>query len=181
MNKLEKVLYTTHYEAARRQNASTQVLIAAYQSNGGNLLKSISAAMQCFGGKHAPIKECYSLIERMQSGESKSILSSYELIPGFGSSFAKNRKDDLLNMINGELKKHSSVYGRIAHACQDYLIRYKGVQLFPNLGFYTAAICHYEQININFCEAIMIQARIECWINLLNRKEELYEMPKMQQ
>jgi citrate synthase len=174
MNNLEKALYATHYEAARRQNASTQVLIAAFQSNGNDVIKSITAALQCFGGKHAPVKEIYKMITSLQSDETRTVLSKYKSIPGFGSSFTKER-DTLLDLVDAELIKQTKIYERIAIACKDYLIRYKGIILHPNLGFYTAAVMHYEQVPIDFCECIMIRARIECWTQILEGKEMIHE------
>lgn len=174
MSEILDFLYKTHRLAARRENASTQVLIATWESNGHDLIGAITAAMQTFGGRHAPIKKTYNFLESVKDLKDDfypvvSCCIQAGRIPGFGSSFAKNKFDDLLSIIESKLYlkniKWKDLWVKIRN---ELLLRNKN--LYPNLAFYTAAACIEEGININFCEAEMLKARIEEWIKILKER-----------
>jgi citrate synthase len=176
-----ELLKKAHKEAARRNNASTQVVLGSFQTNGNDLVKSIVAGLMTFGGTHAPIKDCYNWIARvveydvetkegarMFSIMMNDILEYHEMnewkLPGFGSAFVKGQPDPLLS----DLCDATGPYYHIWSYVHDYFA-IKGKDLWPNLAFYTALIAVDQKININFCEAEMIKARIEAWIELLQK------------
>ena len=84
--------------------------------------------------------------------------------PGFGSSFVKDSPDPILLDLCYRTVKYQHIWSYV----RDYYI-IKGRDLWPNLAFYTALVALDQGININFCEAEMIQARIEAWIELLKQ------------
>src|SRR5690349_20648965 len=117
---LVKVLKETHIAAAMRPNASTQILQGSWQMNGNDLIKSITAAMMSFGGRHAPIKDAYNIIDGNMHGTKAHVLWSGK-IPGFGSAFVKGEFDPLLRPIQKELANTNTDYNIIAQVIHDYL------------------------------------------------------------
>lgn len=177
--KLEFCLMQTHRKAARRDNASTQVLIGTWQSNGNNLIGAITAALQTFGGRHAPIKNTMKMLEWIYDlppdGISKEVgfwildmnnICPNGKLPGFGSSFAKGVRDDMLyDLWQFFDDRWTVIESRIRQELAS-----AGKNLWPNLAFYTAAAAIELGININFCEHLMIEARIEEWIKILKEQ-----------
>lgn len=176
-----ETLKTAHKKAALRNNASTQVVLGSFQTNGGDLIKSISAGLMTFGGTHAPIKDCYMWLERVidydvQTKEGarmfsimmNDILEYHEQmgmkLPGFGSAFVKDGPDLILSELCEATGPSSYIWSYVHN-----YFNIKEKDLWPNLAFYTALIAVICKININFCEAEMIKARIEAWIELLQK------------
>lgn len=181
MSFLKIILREAHKKAARRNNASTQVALGSFQTNGGDLSKSITAGLMTFGGTHAPIKECYKWIEQVytfdvltKKGASdfstvmNHILNCYEgsKFPGLGSAFVKDGPDPILDDLCDALKQYHHIWS----FARNYFV-IKGKDLWPNLAFYTALVAVVQGININFCESEMIQARIEAWIEMLKEQQ----------
>lgn len=176
MSALLEVLRDTHKKAARRENASTQVLVATWESNGHDLIGAITAAMQTFGGRHAPIKKTYNFLESLLkiperdiSPVISQIISNKLIVWGFGSSFVKGGFDPMLKNIHDELYAHNQKWMIMWDRIRDEILFHKK-NLFPNLAFFTAAVCIEEKIDINFCEAEMLKARIEEWIQILKER-----------
>lgn len=174
---LKYALIKAHYNASFRDNASTQVLKAAYISNGGLYIPAVTAAMQTFGGLHAPIKATYNLLEyllmesREKSIESVTESLSAQLdeepnykVPGFGSSFYKGgQKDPILWELESLISDQwTLIAGRIRG-----VLLHEGKSLSPNLAFYTAVTMIELGININLCETIMLEARLKAWNEIL--------------
>lgn len=158
-------LYITHEHAARRNNTSTQVVVAAFESNGGDLLKSISAGLMCLGGAHAPIKQVYQLFDQL-SLNGNIILGGK--IPGFGSSFVKNNHDPMLEnlrMVISDLLPQYIEWGKEIRS----VLRKEGKNLYPNLAFYTAAVSHGLGETVEFCQQHLVRARVNAWIQILEQ------------
>jgi hypothetical protein len=171
---LEDCLYETHRQAAMRENASTQILKATYEVTKGNYKQAIVAAMMTFSddGKHAPIRITRCMIEQCLNGM-QAYAFVYDIrkpIPGFGSSFVKGMEDPLLLDLSQKLACYNLRYAEISRDIQSFLKK-RGKDLYPNLAFYTAAATIELGININLCEAIMIEARLSAWNQILTEIE----------
>jgi citrate synthase len=175
MSKLKNLLIEAHKEASHRENASTQVLKAAFISNGGNLIGSITAAMNMLGGLHAPIKQTVQWIERIPIGglgiavKSSPQRSTQGRVPGWGSGFIKGEFDPMLMKLHDELIKHHEVYAKIEESVTCYFAS-QGKLIFPNLAFYTAVTSIVEKIHIDLCESLILEARIPEWIKILKQQ-----------
>lgn len=181
---LLSTLAVAHTNASERENASTQVLKGSWHTNGNDLIKSITAAVMTFGGRHAPIKEAYYLIDKLFYRNSKDwdrciheLYGNNGIIAGIGSGFIKGSPDPLLLNIELELFANHHRYRLIGKALTDYLAdrdsNIKGIAItnltpkYPNLAFYTAACAHAMEIPIEFCEALMLEFRLHAWIGIL--------------
>lgn len=169
---LNITLWQTHEKATRRNPVSTGVVNVCFFSNGGDLPKALCSGLMAMGGRHAPIKETYELIDsvihnRIDLINILEICENY--VPGFGSSFVKDAPDPMLLKIHRKLQEVAPEYITVAQKIKEVLAD-SGKNLYPNLAFYTAAVAHYNKINIVFCEADMIKARIHSWIEMLREE-----------
>jgi citrate synthase len=142
------------------------VLKAAWESNGGDLIKSITAALMTLGGLHAPVKKVYNLLYKLQHNNFDVVLCQYNVVPGFGSDFVRGAPDPMLNDTAEALYQENRElydYGTKIHKH----LGERGKVLYPNLGFYTAAVAMHEGYNVLFCEKILIETRINEWIRML--------------
>ena len=169
MSALENALADAHRSACHRDNISTVILKESWRGNGGDLMKSITSAMMSLGGIHAPIKQTYRMIEEMIHPSYKTY--EYKIIPGFGSGFIKGEPDPILKYLHEELEKVDNRYIKISHYIRETFLS-EGKDLYPNIAFYTAAVAHYLEEDIKFCERFVLETRIPEWINILKDAEE---------
>lgn len=165
MRELTELLIEAHKKSCRRDNVSTVVLKAAWDSNDNDLYKAIASAMMTLGGAHAPIKRCYAMIGRYLRDEP---IPNYEMVPGFGSSFYKKELDPILFEIASYIRIHHFDYEVIISKIQRKL---SDKELYPNIAFYTAAVARIEGHGILFCEKILLEARVPEWIKILEEYE----------
>lgn len=166
LHRYRQILLEKHAMLALRENSSTLVLSTAFQSNNGDLSKSICAALMCLGGKHAPLKLMYEVIEHFKTEDEKDIDC---LIPGFGSSFYEGAEledlDEELKVVfeneefPEELRRSLAIIIKMANKINE--------DLMPNIAFYNSIYTHASGIGINLCEVEFIEARIPVWIKLL--------------
>ena len=184
MTALESILVNAHKTAAWRDNVSTSTLRTAYRVNGHDYIKSITAAMMMLGGMHAPVKQAYLLIHKiirlLRSGSDEdtinvhieSLLTGYDIIPGFGSHFFKGEADPILNEISEAIKDTCHpLYFHVGDIIYKHLLN-RGKLLYPNLAFYTAAVALVENRSMTLCEQYLIEARIVEWRKILERMED---------
>lgn len=177
MTPLRELLYEAHRQACLRDNASTQVLIAAYEMNGHQLIPAITAAIATIGGKHAPIKKTLDITinSYMDGPEWGQDLFDViyglndEIIYGFGSSFFKGIEDPILEDIKKYLERNHAGYWNIIWEIRGRLKKVNK-NLYPNLAFYTACVAHIEKVPYDFCESLVIEPRIPQWIEILKEK-----------
>lgn len=171
---MKELLIEAHRKAALRDSSSTVILKAAFDSNGGDLIKSITAAMMTLGGLHAPIKHVYSMLNKMNSPNGDYFCyKKLDPIPGFGSSFVST-KDPILEDLNDHIFA-SNKYSRIheyKRKIESHLFETKNKSIYPNIAFYTAAYALVEEKSILFCESILLEARMPVWIEILKAHYE---------
>jgi citrate synthase len=160
---MRDLLIEAHKKSALRESSSTAILKASFDSNGGDLIKSITAAMMTLGGLHAPIKHVYSMLHKIQT---TGIIPEYIHFPGFGSSFVKGELDPILYDLDDELRSsHKEVHAWM----QKITIRLqrRNKIIYPNIAFFTAASALIEGEGIIFCESVVLEARVPVWIQIL--------------
>lgn len=171
MSKLVELLIAAHVAACHRDNSSTLILKSAFDSNGGDLIKSVTAALMSIGGLHAPIKQTYVMLRKILEGKQEcDVICFYELVPGFGSSFIKEDNDPLLESLRQEFIDNHLRYYNIGCRITSHLKQKTKHTLYPNLAFYTACVAHIEGHGVQFCERILIEARVPEWINILQHE-----------
>lgn len=175
-------LWKTHKEAALRENSSKHILDVAWESNGNDYKSSLIAAMCAFGGKHAPIKITYAFLADyiFLPAENRNAFINLHLsdksgplqgrIPGLGSSMIKDRADPILDDIASIFRSDYGAYHNLAIDISKRLYGAKGIRLFPNLAFYTAATMLVTGKPYALCEYVMIGARVEAWTEYLFQK-----------
>jgi citrate synthase len=181
MKQIMDLVYDAHYKASQRENASSQAVIQAWYMNGNNLKESLVAGLMNLGGIHAPIKNTYEWLQKVykynvfDEQESKMFsvkcntiiyehIAKKKKLPGLGSSVVKGQPDPLLNDLCDALSKYNHIWGFMRGS---YVVQEK--DLWPNLSYYTAIACLDQNYNIDFCEEVMIRARVSGWCELLKR------------
>lgn len=170
---LKHRLIKAHQQACHRENASTQVLKAAYGSNGRDVVRSIQAALGMIGGLHAPVIETHKMIHDLIEVNIKKRypnLCSRKIgnkIPGFGSSFVKGKPDPMLDSLHWFLKEQSQAYTFIVNAIQEIIKEQKKNILFPNLAFYTAWVGYELNYESAETELLIVEARVPEWVKIL--------------
>lgn len=172
MSELIKVLKEAHIKACHRENVSTQILKASFIANGRDLPKAICSAIMSLGGPHAPIKDAYCFIsdcmERFDEDNIQAQMIRWNPWPGFGSSFEKGF-DPLLEEIESVISAREPETTKLWEMINRLALQ-KGKILYPNLAFYTAATCMIEGIKVDFCEKLLLEARIPEWIKILEQR-----------
>lgn len=185
IEKFKQALINAHCQACFRENASTQVLHVAYAANGNNLIAAISAAMQCFGGKHAPFIEAYKFLKECnelycenfhealnKTNEHISQMtydraSKGEIIPGFGSSFFRDgEKDPLLFELELLIPDKWTI---IASRIRAGLLKCNK-NLHPNLAFYTAVNAIEMNMPENLSMILALEGRVMGWQQYIHTK-----------
>lgn len=169
--KLYDILVNTHIEATKRRNASTQVFNATLEMNGEDLIKSITAALMCFGGIHAPIKQTYDMLMSINSSNySINLIKNHKIngkIPGFGSAFVKGEPDPMLDDISKACLEFEKLNTRVDFSIDStisllktYLLHTKKKNFFPNLAFWHAVTCILLNLTDKEAVAPLIQGRV---------------------
>jgi len=164
-----ELLINAHEVAATRDNVSTHILLEAYHANGGDMIKSITAAMMTLGGLHGPIKQVYRILTRMRQGFDVQLAIEHMgscKIPGFGSSFYKGTPDPSLHELAREIL--GTEYASMCVTISEYLAM-QGKVLYPNISFYTGVAAMIEGVNPRLCEKYLILSRLGAWIRLLEK------------
>lgn len=169
---LKRLLFQAHQQACHRENASTQILKAAYGSNGKDVIRSIQAALGMIGGLHAPTIYTHQMIKHVQIRESVcwNDLVHYRLgykIPGFGSSFYKDCADPILHDMHYFLSSTSKDYVNILSQIQGIISQVKKNILFPNLAFFTAWTAIELDYDAAETELLIVEARVPEWVKIL--------------
>lgn len=174
MTILEQLLIKAHADACLRDNSSTVILKSTFDSNGCDLIKSITAALMAVGGMHAPIKHAYNMIRRAKEYgvDAPEGAPDYTWVPGFGSSFVKGSPDPLLEDLANQIYNNHYQFYEIGENIRTTLCKKKKTILYPNLAFYTACVAHILEERLIFCERIFIEARIPAWIKILQKNYE---------
>lgn len=165
---LMRALSKYHAAAALRECASTKAFVAAWLSNGGDFLKSVTSALMTFGGAHGPVKQCYTLIENdaYQPNKLNIKFPDGTKIPGFGSSFIKEVPDPLLESLHSILVTDEACANEIRTWTKN-VQQYTNKKLYPNGAFYTAFAMIEIEMPIELSESLMINARIHSWAKLV--------------
>lgn len=153
-------LAAQHEKSAMMENSSTKALLIAYQSNNGDEIKSITAAMMCLGGMHAPIKQCW---EFLRSSERRDVY------PGFGNSFEKGFPKRFTALWNLATELRFEELDQSVEKLVKFVREDTKKDIYPNLGFYTALAfvdTHYRD-GIGF----LIKSRIDAWNEIMKRLE----------
>ncbi|MEI6871477.1 MAG: hypothetical protein WCL08_04275 [Verrucomicrobiota bacterium] len=150
---LSKALYSAHYEAAYRENASTLAVQISAEST-QDFVKACMAALATIGKNHAPIVEIY---EFLMTGKKTG-----DKIPGWGSSFHKGKNDPhfipvrfLLESINKEL------FNRINEITAE--LHLAGKNIYPNPGCWTAAAAITFGMPKEISPILFLRPRMDAW------------------
>lgn len=174
-----EIVKQAHAEGAHRGCASTQVLIGAFESNGGNAIQAVMAAACTFGGKHAPVlgtmmffNECMHCFEEHRNvvRPIKKCLESSQPVPGFGSSFAKEELDRTLVESSQYLGDNFPKESYVLQEIQDTILNVYEKQLFPNLAMFTAILFRLIHVPMGFVYLELVKLRIDAWHNILREQ-----------
>jgi citrate synthase len=180
-------VFRAHEVSVFRNNISSQTAVNAFAGS-GDYIKAIAAAMMTLGVVHAPIAETIDVLETI--GRLEEIVGATDsadgivdrhlrngmLVPGWGNSFIKGRKDDLWLGVDAILAKHfPKIYGRIEAATQ--VLHRAGKMVFPNPSAYTAATAIALQVPSPIAPYLFLAPRLNGWSKLI---QDTFLTPKQQ-
>ncbi len=149
-------LFEAHQKSAMRNNPSSVALQMAFQSNGGDFLKAVSASLGTLGGKHGPIVSTYDFLER---GDVRKWLELGLLIPGWGSSFPLPDED--WTPVEMFLENWPEVSDRINSITAGLLNN--GRVVLPNPSCFTAAVAKAVGIPKHLSPMLFLMARLPAY------------------
>ena len=155
-----------HLDAARRDNASTQFLMASYSTNGQDVLRSVTAAIGTMGGAHAPIVATYQLLQGDTEDIARKMLAMQIRVPGYGNSFVKDSPDPIWKEAHEKLEETAPdlfekvLAGRAA-------LNAVGKDLHPNAAIYTAALALIMQVPMRLSPMLVVELRASAWREIL--------------
>lgn len=170
MSPISIALYEAHYNAAFRKNASTAILITAYEANGEDLIKAVAAALMSAGGRHAPLRNAYDCVKQweMEYRIGRDPIIRDEKVWGFGSSFAKKKPDAMLHALSS--REDMSRFRSLGENITNQIKKTRDLDLYPNLAYWTASCAIAQDMPYSYCEEMFLKARIDAWINILKGK-----------
>lgn len=157
ITELRDLVFAAHDKAARRANTSTQVICAAFDSNGGQLLPAIVAGLMTLGGRHGPIVQAY---EVLQNGPGD------DPIPGWGNSFVKGKPDPIWEEVDSMLVDHYANMWMLIQNITNSLHE-RGKVVYPNAACYTAAYAIIARIDANMAPGVFLASRLGAWYSML--------------
>lgn len=153
-------LVNMHTEMAFRNNASSQVIIAMAQL-GKPLNDALAAGLLTLDTIHAPIqKACAVFNEWIRD---TSVITHYKKIPGFGSSWYKNKQDPVVT----EFFEHVGPdYQTMIIGYTKDVQEHTGKDLYPNAALATAVAAHILDLEPHMAMSLVIEGRLSAWTSL---------------
>lgn len=165
MNKQQQLLAAVlkaHRQSAQRDNASSVILRQVF----GLTLdfgKALTAALATLGGVHAPLLQTFGFLSGTKEdveARAKELITRGMLVPGWGNSFYRGRRDPLWIEVDDLLHAEFPELGEKLDAVTA-LLQHKGV--FPNPSAYT--VCCAMALGLPAPQAIclFIRGRLDGW------------------
>ncbi len=165
---LEKV-FDAHRLAAFRQNASSEVIKLAFQTNDEDLTKAVAAGLCTLGGIHAPIVQTQGLLSDLQFMGAAGIMGMWDgnsKIPGWGNHFCKRKPDPIVDNVMlylaigwPELSSHIQDVTAILHG--------EGKKIYPNMACATAATGLIIGMPPTLTPILLLQGRTMAWAEII--------------
>lgn len=151
-----------HSASALRQNASSTALqIAAMGSN--SYQQSLAAALMTLGGAHAPIERTMiMLLQPDPTVFAADRLAKGLLVPGYGNSFIKDRKDDLWLKVDDFLKVEFPMRHEVLEKIM-LLLHAHGKVIYPNPSAYTATTAIILGMPPQIGAYLFVAGRLQAW------------------
>lgn len=170
MSELLTLLEKAHYECCKRNNISSHVLLETYAGSRFTP-QAIAAAISTIGDFHAPVHKVLALF--LDSNKIDAVSSAIKhgvRIPGWGSSFIKNRPDPIFNELSYYLNDNYPEELRILKKITA-ILHGSDKFIYPNDAAFTALvgkIYNYSPSTIHF---LLVSCRLRGWLETIN----LYE------
>ena len=161
-------LLNAHYNAAKEnsENLSSQVAKAAFMGS-GNVTASIVAAFSTAGLRHAPVINTRDWVQSAFAFQKKDqefgevLLSTLDVIPGFGHSLHKDKIDPIFKPVYDMLPAR---YRMLADHVQMAIGALRGKTLYPNAAYITACVAHELQLPPYMEVWYFLAGRCPSWI-----------------
>jgi citrate synthase len=168
---LVAALGEAHHQSSYRACPST-VAVSATAQGSGDIYRSLAAALLCFGGKHGPIEQTYTLLQWAEDVDvtAESIVGSYisrkQKVPGWGSSFTEEGEaDPIWKPVDAVLMKHFEerrwTMTKITQALHE-----AGVKVLPNPSAYTALTAIILKMPKRLAPYLLITGRLSAWTEI---------------
>jgi len=178
---IKDLLEQAHYKCCQRENVSSFVLLNSFVSSGSSA-QAITAAISCFGDKHAPVDRAFSLLthDKYEHVVKLNIKLGVR-VPGWGSQFVKGNDpifNDILVYLDYSFPELMRRIDRITEILID-----NGKYVYPNAACMTAAVgslLGYTEKTIHF---LLIECRLRAWMETIKQYEEsgsVFFRPKLE-
>lgn len=159
------VVCDAHLESAKRDNVSTTV-IGLVGAGSRNYERAIAAGILSLGGIHAPLELTTQFLS-LDAPEAivSEMISSGQLVPGWGNSFYKDGIDPLWEEVDHELRHWPDFCGKLQRVT--VALHDAGRKLYPNASAYTALTALILGVPGKVAGYIFIAARLPEWTRQL--------------
>lgn len=154
-----------HQKSTLRANPST-VSVHLVGACGGTFEKAVTAALATIGAKHGPVQEVHRLLmstDPVKAAEEK--LAAYEKVPGWGSSFCKDKIDPDWIGVSDFIASNFEQLHAVIMEVTAYLHK-EGLKIFPNPACYTAACAIASGMPSSAAVYVFIKSRLAAWLDV---------------
>ena len=156
-------VFAAHRRVANRGNASGDVLLMAYGTNGYNFAAAVTAAIGTLGGIHGPIEATQDFLEKEDPAtEVPRMIADGFRVPGWGNHFVRGKPDPDWQRADIALKAASEeLYCRVRQTTIS--LHHYGIQIFPNPSCYTACLSILMGLPSSLAVSLFLEARLPAW------------------
>lgn len=162
-------LFEAHRKATFRQNASSEVIKAAYMMNGHDFIKAVASGLGTVGGLHAPIEEVYELLDGFAPN-----LIRYEYyvlhgkkMPGWGNSFITGKPDPIVESVMLYIDTGWPEIGKRIEYLTD-ILHGQGKHIYPNMACATAATAIILGMPKELSPVLLLHGRSLAWAEIIH-------------
>lgn len=151
-----------HGASAMRNNVSSVVLMNC-ATGSSNYVQSIAGALMTLGGTHAPIEQTmFMLMTPNPIASAAQRLDEGLLVPGWGNSFEKEKKDGQWLAVDEIIQEHFPSHYAILEGITE-LLHDRGKNIFPNPSAYSAIAAMILKLPVALSPYLFVSGRIGAW------------------
>jgi citrate synthase len=162
--KLLRAVLEAHRKSALRDNASSVVIREVFAMH-RDFAKAVAAGLMTLGGIHAPLENTAFYLRHTLDGVKAAVqakINRDSLMPGWGNSFIKGRRDELWIEVDDLLHAHFPELAEKLDAVTG-LLQAAGKNVFPNPSAYTVCAALAFDLASHQAVCLFIRGRMLGW------------------
>lgn len=169
---LMAALFEAHHHSALRDNISSHAVLGTAIGN-GTYVNAIASGLLTLGSLHGPIPQAMALLAEKHPGKIVGSELSHDpkvRIPGWGSSFAKDKPDPLWNDVHQIIVETWHELGQRINAVTE-AFKKAGKPIQPNPACYTAAVALIVGMPPSCSPYLFLCGRMNAWSKMFMKHE----------